>query len=75
MCYNVFIAILSNVELRVMKELSHSNPDWWLKNCCATCTFKLEGKEELEFSMSGAMDSNDSHETCTTDMLCKRLHV
>lgn len=43
-----------------MKELSRSDPDWQLKNCCATCTFKLEGEEELEFSMFGAIDSNDS---------------
>ncbi|KAK0435510.1 hypothetical protein EV421DRAFT_1908585 [Armillaria borealis] len=59
-CYDVFIAILDNVELRVMRELSRSDPNWWLKNCCTTCTFKLEGEEELEFSMFGAMDGNDS---------------
>ncbi|KAK0493708.1 hypothetical protein EDD18DRAFT_1310535 [Armillaria luteobubalina] len=59
-CYNLFLAILNNVELRVMKELSCSDPDWQLKNSCAACTFELEGKEELEFHMLGAMDGNDS---------------
>ncbi|KAK0235419.1 hypothetical protein EDD85DRAFT_922540 [Armillaria nabsnona] len=48
-CYDVFITILNNVELRVMKELGRLDPDWQLKNCCATCTFELEGEEELEF--------------------------
>ncbi|KAK0185560.1 hypothetical protein F5146DRAFT_1105686 [Armillaria mellea] len=47
-CYDVFITILNNVELRVIKELSRSDPNWQLKNCCAACTFELEGEEELE---------------------------
>ncbi|KAK0489884.1 hypothetical protein EDD18DRAFT_1311113 [Armillaria luteobubalina] len=59
-CYNLFLAILNNVELQVMKELGRSDPDWRLKNCCAACTFELEGEEELEFRMLGAMDGNDS---------------
>lgn len=59
-CYDVFIAILENIELRVMRELGHTESNWRLKNCCAACTFKLEGEEELEFSMLGAMDGNDS---------------
>ncbi|KAK0464023.1 hypothetical protein IW261DRAFT_1427524 [Armillaria novae-zelandiae] len=33
--------------------------NWQLANCCAACTFKLEGEEQLEFSMFRAMDSND----------------
>ncbi|KAK0228965.1 hypothetical protein IW262DRAFT_1293645 [Armillaria fumosa] len=59
-CYDVFIAILNNVELRVMKELGRSDPDWQLKNCCASCTFQLEDEENLEFSMFRAMDGNNS---------------
>ncbi|KAK0441211.1 uncharacterized protein EV420DRAFT_1769035 [Desarmillaria tabescens] len=59
-CYDVFIAILENVERQVLRELGRSHPDWQLKNCCAACTFELEGEEQLEFSMFGAMDGNDS---------------
>ncbi|KAK0457967.1 uncharacterized protein EV420DRAFT_1270846 [Desarmillaria tabescens] len=59
-CYDVFIAILENVERRVLRELGRSHPDWRLKNCCAACMFELEGEEQLEFSMFGAMDGNDS---------------
>lgn len=59
-CYDVFIAILENVEQRVLSKLGHSHPDWQLKNCCAACTFELEGEEQLKFSMFGAMDGNDS---------------
>ncbi|KAK0479370.1 hypothetical protein EDD18DRAFT_1312467 [Armillaria luteobubalina] len=59
-CYDIFIAILENVEQRVMRELDRSSPDWRLKNCCAACTFELEGEEQLEFSMFRAMDGNDS---------------
>ncbi|KAK0209944.1 hypothetical protein IW262DRAFT_1450714 [Armillaria fumosa] len=51
-CYDVFLAILNN--------LGRSDPDWHLKNCCIACTFELEGEEELEFHMLGAMDGNDS---------------
>ncbi len=59
-CYDVFIAILENIELQVMRELGCTESNWHLKNCCAACTFKLEGEEELKFSMLGAMDGNDS---------------
>ncbi|KAK0478992.1 hypothetical protein IW261DRAFT_1551567 [Armillaria novae-zelandiae] len=58
-CYDVFLAILDGVESRVMRELSCTDPDWRLANCCAACTFELEGEEQLEFSMFGAMDGND----------------
>ncbi|KAK0478658.1 hypothetical protein EDD18DRAFT_1312546 [Armillaria luteobubalina] len=59
-CYDVFLTILDTVETRVMRELNHTDLDWRLANCCATCTFELQGEEQLEFSMFGAMDSNDS---------------
>ncbi|PBK84536.1 hypothetical protein ARMGADRAFT_1037031 [Armillaria gallica] len=34
-----------NDVFHVMRELGCSDPDWRLKNCCAACTFELEGEE------------------------------
>ncbi|KAK0493117.1 hypothetical protein EDD18DRAFT_1310711 [Armillaria luteobubalina] len=59
-CYDVFIAILENVEHCIMKELGRDNIDWCLRNCCPACTFELNGEEQLEFCMLGAMDGNNS---------------
>ncbi|KAK0496146.1 hypothetical protein EDD18DRAFT_1309780 [Armillaria luteobubalina] len=59
-CYDVFIAILENVEHCIMKELGRDNIDWRLRNCCPAWTFELNGEEQLEFCMLSAMDGNDS---------------
>ncbi|KAK0471452.1 hypothetical protein IW261DRAFT_1425091 [Armillaria novae-zelandiae] len=48
------------VKHRIMKNLSREDVDWHLKNCCSACMFELEGEAQMEFSMFGAMDSNDS---------------
>ncbi|KAJ7025076.1 hypothetical protein C8F04DRAFT_1212968 [Mycena alexandri] len=45
---------------RVMKALSRDELNWRRKNCCPGCMYKLEGEEELEFSMLVTMDGNDS---------------
>ncbi|KAK0477652.1 hypothetical protein IW261DRAFT_1551930 [Armillaria novae-zelandiae] len=58
-CYDVYIAILEGVEHQIMKNLSHEDVDWCLKNCCSACTFELEGEAQMEFSMFRAMDGND----------------
>ncbi|KAJ7716706.1 hypothetical protein B0H16DRAFT_1338682 [Mycena metata] len=58
--YDVFSESLENVDTRVMHALGWDGPDWRLTNCCSGCMYKLEGEEELEFSMLVTMDGNDS---------------
>ncbi|KAJ7713931.1 hypothetical protein B0H16DRAFT_1742958 [Mycena metata] len=58
--YDVFSESLENVDARVMHALGRDGPDWRLTNCCSGCMYKLEGEEELEFSMLVTMDGNDS---------------
>ncbi|KAJ7776375.1 hypothetical protein B0H16DRAFT_1659775 [Mycena metata] len=58
--YDVFSESLENVDTRVMHALGRDKPDWRLTNCCSGCMYKLEGEEELEFSMLVTMDGNDS---------------
>ncbi|KAK0471454.1 hypothetical protein IW261DRAFT_1571959 [Armillaria novae-zelandiae] len=72
-CYDVYIAILDRVEHQIMKALGHEDVDWHLKNCCSACTFVLEGEEELEFSMFGAMDGNNSMKCVPCSKLVESL--
>ncbi|KAJ6487325.1 hypothetical protein DFH09DRAFT_948590 [Mycena vulgaris] len=58
--YDLYLAILGKVKARVDRELGRDAPDWRMKNCCPSCTYKLEGEQELIFSMLVAMDGNDS---------------
>ncbi|KAJ7027673.1 hypothetical protein C8F04DRAFT_964922 [Mycena alexandri] len=58
--YDVFLGLLDNVDGRVMRALARDTPNWRLMNCCSGCMYKLEGEEELEFSMLVTMDGNDS---------------
>ncbi|KAJ7778903.1 hypothetical protein B0H16DRAFT_1448452 [Mycena metata] len=58
--YDVFSESLENVDARVMHALGRDGPDWRLTNCCSGSMYKLEGEEELEFSMLVTMDGNDS---------------
>ncbi|KAK0207394.1 hypothetical protein IW262DRAFT_1302739 [Armillaria fumosa] len=72
-CYNVYIAILEGVEHQILTKLSCEDVDWHLKNCCSACTFELEGEEKMEFSMFGAMDSNNSLKRVPHSKLVKSL--
>ncbi|KAJ7025078.1 hypothetical protein C8F04DRAFT_968231 [Mycena alexandri] len=58
--YDAYCALLENADSRVMKVLSRDELNWRRKNCCPGCMYKLEGEEELEFSMLVTMDGNDS---------------
>ncbi|KAJ7160682.1 hypothetical protein C8R43DRAFT_1086815 [Mycena crocata] len=59
-CFDLYLEILKTVDERVKKVLGRDTPDWRLKNCCPSCTYKLEGEQKLIFDMLGTMDGNDS---------------
>ncbi|KAJ7260012.1 hypothetical protein B0H12DRAFT_1231951 [Mycena haematopus] len=59
-CFDLYLEILQNVELRVKKALGRDADDWRLKNGCPACTYKLEGEEKMIFEMLCACDGNDS---------------
>ncbi|KAJ7029742.1 hypothetical protein C8F04DRAFT_1211894 [Mycena alexandri] len=58
--YDAYCALLEKADSRVMKALSRDELNWRRKNCYPGCMYKLEGEEELEFSMLVTMDGNDS---------------
>ncbi|KAJ7016692.1 hypothetical protein C8F04DRAFT_1215408 [Mycena alexandri] len=58
--YDAYCALLEKADSRAMKALSRDELNWRRKNCCPGCMYKLEGEEELEFSMLVTMDGNDS---------------
>ncbi|KAJ7688824.1 hypothetical protein B0H17DRAFT_1160244 [Mycena rosella] len=59
-CFDLYLEILQNVEGRVKQALGRDAPDWRLKNCCPSCTYKLEGEAKLIFEMLGTGDGNNS---------------
>ncbi|KAJ7810225.1 hypothetical protein B0H14DRAFT_3090839 [Mycena olivaceomarginata] len=44
----------------VNSALGRNTPNWRLKHTCPACMYKLEGEDELIFSMLFNMDGNDS---------------
>lgn len=58
-CYDVYIQIKNEVQLRVSVVLKREG-NWRLRNACPACTYKLEGEDELIFDMLVTMDGNDS---------------
>ncbi|KAF7377629.1 hypothetical protein MSAN_00185700 [Mycena sanguinolenta] len=58
--FDLYLEVLDNIDKRVATALGRDAPDWRLKNCCPSCTYKLEGEQKLIFSMLVAMDGNDS---------------
>ncbi|KAJ7500260.1 hypothetical protein B0H11DRAFT_1714849 [Mycena galericulata] len=59
-CFDLYLDILDRVDRRVKKVLGRDAPDWRLKNACPACTYKLEGEQELIFSMMIPMDGGNS---------------
>ncbi|KAI0052975.1 hypothetical protein FA95DRAFT_1482424 [Auriscalpium vulgare] len=58
--FDLFQDIRSRVARRVQRALERDAPDWRLRHACPACTYKLEGEENLPFSMLFTMDGNDS---------------
>ncbi|KAJ7156363.1 hypothetical protein C8R46DRAFT_1226584 [Mycena filopes] len=60
MAFDVYLDTLDKARARVMAALDRGSPTWCLQNCCAPCMYKLEGEEEMRFSMLVTCDGNDS---------------
>src|ERR1700690_4681092 len=58
--YDLYIAIWTGVEKCVQTVLQRNSPDWRLHHACPACTYKLEGENDLIFSMLLTFDGNDS---------------
>ncbi|KAJ7728633.1 hypothetical protein B0H16DRAFT_1330810 [Mycena metata] len=58
--FDLYSGTLEQTDDLVNKVLGRDSLNWRRKNCCAGCMYKLEGEEELEFSMLVTMDGNDS---------------
>ncbi|KAG1889496.1 hypothetical protein F4604DRAFT_1569290, partial [Suillus subluteus] len=58
--FDVYLAIIREVQSRIYVALSRYDPDWWLRNSCPACTFKQPDKVALFPASLRAMDGNNS---------------
>ncbi|KAJ6493118.1 hypothetical protein C8R45DRAFT_1062043 [Mycena sanguinolenta] len=58
--YDVYLELRRETDKLVASALGRDAPKWRLKHACPACTYKLEGEEELIFSILTAMGGNDS---------------
>ncbi|KAF6742282.1 hypothetical protein DFP72DRAFT_830692 [Ephemerocybe angulata] len=58
--YDLYLAILQEVEELVLRALGRSEAVWRVKNACPCCTYRLEGETKLRFGMLVTMDGNNS---------------
>ncbi|KAJ7619742.1 hypothetical protein FB45DRAFT_1033581 [Roridomyces roridus] len=57
---DLYLDLRRRTELQVLTHLGREDPAWRMKNCCPACSYRLEGEDELIFSMLVTMDGNDS---------------
>ncbi|KAG1784879.1 uncharacterized protein HD556DRAFT_1435328 [Suillus plorans] len=57
---DVYLQILTSVNMLVDEALRRGDPHWRLKHACPACTYKLQGEVPMKFSLLYAMDGNDS---------------
>ncbi|KAJ7736214.1 hypothetical protein DFH07DRAFT_870697 [Mycena maculata] len=58
--FDVYLAILAQVDKHVQVALGRDAPDWCLKNACQACLYKVEGEPHLRFAFMGTIDGNNS---------------
>ncbi|KAE9387644.1 hypothetical protein BT96DRAFT_1004926 [Gymnopus androsaceus JB14] len=58
--FDLYVAILNHVRLRVQKALQCDGPNWRMLNCCPACQYRLKNEEQLEVRMLASCDGNDS---------------
>ncbi|KAJ7609854.1 hypothetical protein FB45DRAFT_761689 [Roridomyces roridus] len=58
--FDLYLDLRRRTETQVLRSLGRDSPAWRMKNCCPACTYKLQGEDELIFSMLVTMDGNDS---------------
>ncbi|KAJ6510311.1 hypothetical protein DFH09DRAFT_1435255 [Mycena vulgaris] len=57
--YDLYLELRRRTDERVMHALGRDS-SWRLKHACPACMYKLEGEDQLIFSMLTTMDGNDS---------------
>ncbi|KAJ6456535.1 hypothetical protein C8R45DRAFT_943719 [Mycena sanguinolenta] len=58
--YDVYLELRRQTDSLVNQALGQDTPNWRLKHTCPACMYKLEGEDELIFSILTTMDGNDS---------------
>ncbi|KAF7967191.1 hypothetical protein HWV62_35590 [Athelia sp. TMB] len=58
--FDLYLAILAEVNKCVMAAILRDSPDWRLRHACPACTYKLEGEPDLVFKMLTTFDGNNS---------------
>ncbi|KAJ7724512.1 hypothetical protein B0H16DRAFT_1736701 [Mycena metata] len=59
-CFDVYLEILKNVDIRVKRALGRDTAHWRTENSCPSCTYKLKGEPKMIFEMLVTMDGNNS---------------
>ncbi|KAE9386063.1 hypothetical protein BT96DRAFT_1087389 [Gymnopus androsaceus JB14] len=58
--FDVYVAILNGVCLRVLKTLGRDGPNWRMLNTCPRCQYCLQEEDKLDVRMLATFDGNDS---------------
>ncbi|KAF8181741.1 hypothetical protein K438DRAFT_2169043 [Mycena galopus ATCC 62051] len=58
--YDLYLDLRRHTDHKVNVALGRDTPGWRLKHTCPACMYKLEGEEDLIFSILVTMDGNDS---------------
>ncbi|KAJ7747085.1 hypothetical protein B0H14DRAFT_3097053 [Mycena olivaceomarginata] len=58
--YDIYLEIRRQTDCLVKSALGRDTPNWRLKHACPACMYKLDGEDELIFSMLYTIDGNDS---------------
>ncbi|KAJ8454198.1 hypothetical protein ONZ51_g13169 [Trametes cubensis] len=59
-CFDVYLAILRNIDKRLKVALKRDSPEWCVHNACPACCYKLDGEQPLTFARMLALDGNNS---------------
>jgi hypothetical protein len=59
-CYDLYLQIWEQVNIRVDEARARDSQTWRLRNVCPACTYQLLDEEDLIFKMLVTMDGNDS---------------
>ncbi|KAF7366585.1 hypothetical protein MSAN_00916000 [Mycena sanguinolenta] len=58
--YDVYLELRRQTDSRVNSALGRNTPNWRMKHACPACTYRLEGEDEMIFSILTTMDGNNS---------------
>ncbi|KAJ7612230.1 hypothetical protein FB45DRAFT_1118077 [Roridomyces roridus] len=64
--YDLYLELRRCIDRRVLQHLGRDTPGWRMKNCCPACTYKLDGEDDLIFSIDngdGPGNANDRPDT------------